>query len=259
MEAVLDAIRALGRFPTLVIRLLGDFGIFFGKAAFWTITPPLKVDRLLKQINFIGTKSLSIIALTGGFTGMVLALETFYAMQKFGAEALLGPTVALSMIRELGPVISALMITARAGSALTAEIGIMRITEQIDALEVMALNPFRYLIVPNILAGLITFPLLTAVFDVVGIYGGYLVGVKLLGVSAGTYFGEMTNYIEMAEIVHGIYKSLTFGVVVTWICCYCGFTTGYGAEGVSKSTTRAVVASSVMVLVCDYILTSLLF
>lgn len=125
---------------------------------------------------------------------MVLALETFYAMRKFGAEALLGPTVALSMIRELGPVISALMITARAGSALTAEIGIMRITEQIDALELMALNPYRYLIVPNILAGLISFPLLAALFDVVGIYGGYLVGVKLLGLSPGTYFGEMRNF-----------------------------------------------------------------
>jgi len=134
LERALYAVRALGRLPLMIIRLLGDFGIFFGKAVFWTFTPPLKVDRLLKQINFIGTKSLSIIALTGGFTGMVLALETFYAMQKFGAEALLGPTVALSMIRELGPVISALMITARAGSALTAGIGIMRITEQIDAI-----------------------------------------------------------------------------------------------------------------------------
>lgn len=199
------------------------------------------------------------MSLTGAFTGMVLALETFYAMRKFGAEALLGPTVALSMIRELGPVISALMITARAGSALTAEIGIMRITEQIDALELMALNPYRYLIVPNILAGLISFPLLAALFDVVGIYGGYLVGVKLLGLSPGTYFGEMRNFVDLQEILHGTYKSLTFGLLVTWVCCYCGYYTGYGAEGVSKATTRAVVASSVLILIGDYVLTSLLF
>ncbi len=249
----------LGRLGLAPIFTLGRVGIFLGTAIFWTFVPPLKIDRLIKQIYFIGSKSITIVSLTGGFTGMVLALETFYAMRKFGAEALLGPTVALSMIRELGPVISALMITARAGSALTAEIGIMRITEQIDALELMALNPYRYLIVPNLLAGIISFPLLAALFDVVGIYGGYLVGVKLLGLSAGTYFGEMQNFVDLQEILHGTYKSLTFGLLVTWICCYCGYTTGYGAEGVSRATTRAVVASSVLILIGDYVLTSLLF
>jgi len=189
---------------------------------------------------------------------MVLTLQAFYAMRKFGAEALLGPTVALSLIRELGPVISALMVTGRAGSALSAEIGIMRITEQIDAMELMDLNPYRYIIVPNLLAGIISFPLLASIFDVVGIYGGYLVGVKLLGVSEGGYFGEMRNFIDIKEVLQGLYKSLSFGLIVTWICCYRGFTTTYGAEGVSKATTQAVVTSSVLILVWDYFITSIL-
>jgi phospholipid/cholesterol/gamma-HCH transport system permease protein len=251
-------IRTLGHFTLSIIDGLGRSGIFLGNAIFWAFIPPLKVGKVFKQISFIGVKSTSIVILTGAFTGMVLTLQAFYGMRKFGAEALLGPTVALSLIRELGPVISALMVTGRAGSALSAEIGIMRITEQIDAMELMDLNPYRYIVVPNLLAGIISFPLLAAIFDVVGIYGGYLVGVKLLGVSEGGYFGEMSNFIDMKEILQGLYKSLSFGLIVTWICCYRGFTTTYGAEGVSKATTQAVVTSSVLVLVWDYFITSIL-
>ncbi len=259
METAITGIRWIGRTVLFPVRVLGNLGLFLATAIFWVFVPPLKVKRLIRQIDFIGAKSITIVALTGAFTGMVLTLESYYALERFGADALLGPAVALSMIRELGPVISAFMITARAGSALTAEIGIMRITEQIDALEMMGLNPFRYLIVPNILAGIISFPLLAALFNVVGIYGGYLVGVKLLHVSSGTFFGEMPQYIDMTEILHGVYKSLTFGLVVAWICCYFGYNTGHGAEGVSKATTRAVVVSCVLILVCDYVITSLLF
>jgi phospholipid/cholesterol/gamma-HCH transport system permease protein len=155
-------------------------------------------------------------------------LQLFYILRKFGSEALLGSGIALSLLRELGPVLAALMITGRAGSALTAEIGMMRITEQIDALTAMALNPMRYLIVPNIVAALIAFPLLVAIFDLVGIFGGYLVGVKLLGISSGTYFSLMEDYVEMEDIMVGLYKSLSFGLIVSWICCYKGFYTGYG-------------------------------
>ncbi|RLD98431.1 MAG: ABC transporter permease [Aquificota bacterium] len=259
LDSAILGIRWIGKTVLSPVRILGRVGLFLATAIFWTFVPPLKVERLIRQINFIGAKSVTIVALTGAFTGMVLTLESYYALERFGADALLGPAVALSMIRELGPVISAFMITARAGSALTAEIGIMRITEQIDALEMMGLNPFRYLIVPNLLAGIISFPLLASLFNVVGIYGGYVVGVKLLGVSSGTFFGEMPQYIDLTEILHGLYKSTTFGLVVTWICCYFGYTTGYGAEGVSKATTRAVVASCVLILVCDYVITSLLF
>src|SRR4030081_2684729 len=191
----LRPIAALGRLSLEMVQGLGQFGRFFLQAAAYTVIPPFKFGRLLDRIHFIGFRSLLIILLTGAFTGMVLGLQIFFTLSRFGSEAFLGPAVALSLIRELGPVLAALMVTGRAGSALTAELGIMRITEQIDALTVMALNPMRYLVAPSILAGLITFPLMTAMFDVVGIFGGYLVGVKLFGLSEGTYFGEMQTFV----------------------------------------------------------------
>jgi len=234
-------------------------GFFLAKAFFYASTPPLKFSEVLKQIRFIGFQSTLVIFLTGAFSGMVLGLQGYYTLNRFGSAALLGAMVALSLIRELGPVLSALMVTGRAGSAITAEIGIMRITEQIDAIELMGLNPFRYLIVPKFVAGIIALPLLTAIFDVVGIFGGYLIGGKLLGVGEGTYFGEMATYVDIEDVLGGIYKSLTFGVLITWICSYKGYYAGFGAEGVSKATTQAVVLSSVLILFWDYIMTSILF
>jgi len=171
--------------------------------------------------------------------------------------------VGLSLVKELGPVLTALMVTGRAGSAITAEIGIMRITEQIDAMELMGLNPYRYLVVPNLLAGIISLPLLTAIFDVVGIFGGYLIGVKLLGVGVGSYFGVMSTYIGMKDVLEGLYKAVSFGILINWVCCFKGYYTsiftGFGAEGVSKATTQAVVLSSVLVLIWDYFMTGLLY
>jgi len=252
---------ALGRIGALVLHLLsflGRVGLFLVQALGLVFVPPLKIQRILRQMHFIGARSLLVIALTGLFTGMVLGLQGYYTLTRFGSEAYLGPAVAISLITELGPVLSALMVTGRAGSAIAAEIGIMRITEQIDALEVMALNPIRYLVVPNIVAGLIVMPLLGALFAVIGIYGGYLVGVQLLGVSSGTYFGSMTDFVGMTDIRNGLYKSLSFGLVITFLCCFKGYHTGYGAEGVSKATTEAVVVSSVTVLVLDYFLNSVL-
>ncbi len=250
--------RLLGGWFLRFLRDGGRMVIFLSSALLWMFRPPLKWRRMIGRIHFIGAKSLSVIVLTGAFTGMVLGLQVFHTLRKFGSEGFLGSVVALSLIRELGPVLCALMVTGRAGSALTAEIGIMRITEQIDALTVMALNPMRYLVVPTILAGLIAFPLLTAIFDLVGIYGGYLVGVKLLGVAGGTYFGEMQTYLDFEDITQGILKSLSFGLLVTWVCCYKGFHAEYGAEGVSRATTEAVVMSSVLILVWDYFLGSVL-
>jgi phospholipid/cholesterol/gamma-HCH transport system permease protein len=255
----MELIRNLGAVSLLGLRRAGRMGLFLSQALIFASTPPLKVSQLLKQIHFIGFQSTLVIFLTGAFAGMVLSLQGYYTLNRFGSAALLGPMVALSLIRELGPVLSALMVTGRAGSAMTAEIGIMRITEQVDALKMMGLNPFRYLIVPKLLAGIISLPLLTAIFDVVGIFGGYLVGVKLLGAAKGTYFGEIANYVDMKDILGGIYKSLTFGVLITWICCYKGYYTGFGAEGVSKATTQAVVLSSALILVWDYFMTSVLF
>jgi phospholipid/cholesterol/gamma-HCH transport system permease protein len=248
----------LGAGVLALLAYIGHLGIFLGQALGIIFVPPLKFRRVLRQLHFIGARSLLVIALTGVFTGMVLGLQGYYTLSRFGSTAFLGPAVAISLITELGPVLSALMVTGRAGSALTAEIGIMRITEQIDALEVMALNPIRYLVVPNILAGIIALPLLAALFDVVGIYGGYLVGVELLGVSSGTYFGGMADRVGLADITTGLYKSLSFGLLIAWICCFKGYYAGYGAAGVSKATTEAVVFSSVAVLVLDYFLNSVL-
>ncbi len=251
-------IRGIGEWFLSLLKELGRMFIFLINAVLTIFRPPFKFKMLMRQIRFLGSKSIVVILLTGSFTGMVLALQIYYTLIKFGSEAMLGPAVALSIIRELGPVLSALMVTGRAGSALTAEIGIMRITEQIDALMSMALNPIRYLITPNVLAALISFPLLTAIFDLIGIYGGYFVAVKLLGLSAGTYFSQMELYVEMEDIRVGLYKSLSFGVIVSWVCCYKGYFTGYGAEGVSKATTSAVVMSSVLILIWDYFLGSVL-
>jgi len=239
VPAVVRPFEAIGRRTIELVEALGRFGGFFGLALFSMVTPPFKTRAFIDRLHYIGYRSLLIIIL-------------------FGSEAFLGPAVALSLIRELGPVLAALMVTGRAGSALTAEIGIMRITEQIDALTVMALNPFRYLVTPSILAGIVTFPMMTALFDVVGIFGGYLVGVKLLGLSEGTYFGEMRTFVDFHDVMTGFWKSLSFGAIVTWVATYKGFYVGHGAEGVARATTQAVVLASVLILVWDYFLGSIL-
>ena len=254
----LRPLEAIGRRTIDVVEALGRFGSFFGVAVALLFTPPFKLRAFVGRIHYVGFNSLLIILLTGTFTGMVLGLQIYFTLSRCGSEAYLGPAVALSIIRELGPVLSALMVTGRAGSALTAEIGIMRITEQIDALTVMALNPMRYLVVPSLLAGLVTFPMMTALFDVVGIFGGYLVGVQLLGLSEGTYFGEMKTFVDMADIMTGFWKSLSFGVIVMWVATYKGFNVGHGAEGVARATTQSVVLASVLILVWDYFLGSVL-
>ena len=238
---------------------LGKAGMFLGQTLLDCLTAPIKGERVLRQTWFIGWKSMLVIGLTGIFTGMVVALQGFPTLRRVGSEALLGPMVSLSLIRELGPVLTALMVTGRAGSAIAAEIGIMRTNEQIDALELMGLNPLRYVVAPNVLASLLAVPVLTVVFDVIGILGGYLVGVRLLGHNGGTYFGEMSNYAEMKDILGGIYKALTFGLIIGWVCCYKGYYSRFGAEGVSAATTQSVVNASVLILVCDYFVTSVVF
>jgi phospholipid/cholesterol/gamma-HCH transport system permease protein len=258
----MDFVRKLGAAVLGYVSGMGLMAIFLVKTIAYALTPPIKLLSFVKQIRFIGTQSIFLIALIGAFTGMVLALQGYYNLNKLGSVAFLGPLVALSIIKELGPVLAALMVTARAGSAITAEIGIMRITNQIDAIEMMGLNPFRYLVVPALLAAVVSMPLLTSIFDFVGILGGYLVGVKMLGVEAGTYMGEISTRLDMMDILEGIYKSLSFGVIIAWVSCYKGYytgTSGFGAEGVSKATTQSVVLSSAMILIWDYFMTALLF
>jgi len=249
-------IRQLGRWLLNWVQEAGSMTLFLLQGLALAFTPPLRPRRLLEEINFIGVKSTLIILLTGAFTGMVLALQGYYTLRKYGSEGALGSAVALSLIREMGPVLTAIMVSARAGSAVTAEIGIMRITEQLDALETMAVNPMQYVVMPKLLAGLIAVPLLTAIFDVVGILGGYLTGVVLLGVSSGSYFSGMVQSVELLDVNGGIVKSLVFGLTIILVASFKGYHTQHGAEGVSRATNQTVVMSAVLVLAWDYVLTS---
>jgi phospholipid/cholesterol/gamma-HCH transport system permease protein len=251
-------VQRIGAATIFLIDEMGRMFIFLLQALAWLFRPPLRVRQIIKQLHFIGFKSTFVVILTATFTGMVLALQGYYSLRKFGSEGLLGSAVALSMIRELGPVLASLMVTARAGSAMTAEIGLMRITEQIDALETMAVNPLQYLITPKIVASLLAVPLLVSIFDVVGIWGGYIVGVKLLGVGAGSYWSSIESAVEWKDVYGGILKSISFGLIVSWVCCYKGFYTRLSAEGLGKATTDAVVLTSVLILIWDYFLTSVL-
>ena len=255
---MLDPLQRLGRTGLEALDALGRFGLFLGEALLWLVLPPFKARQALTRVWFIGFRSLSVILLTGAFTGMVLGLQGMLMLQRVGSEAFVGPLVAISLVRELGPVLAALMVTGRAGSAITAELGVMRITEQIDALTVMALNPMRYLVVPTLVAGVIAMPVLAWIFDVIGVFGGYLVTVKLFQLSEGSYFGQIRAFISTTDIWVGFWKSAVFGLIVTWVACYKGFHVGHGAEGVGLATTEAVVLASAMILVLDYFMGSVL-
>ncbi len=241
---------------------LGAAVIFLALAVLM-IFQPKQWPKVIQQVYYIGARSTTIILLVALFTGMVLGLQSYYALVKFGAQGALGTLVALSLIRELGPVLTAIMITARAGSAITAEIGIQRISEQIDALDTMRIDPLRYLISPRIAASIISFPLLTCIFDLVGIIGGFISGVILLGVNAGSYFYRVQASVEMKDITDGLIKAAVFAVIVSTVCCFQGYFAhmredSRGAKAVGLSTTSAVVSSSVLILVADYVVTSLL-
>jgi len=240
------------------IEEMGAMLLFLLRTIGWLFRPPVRFYQIIKQIHFVGFKSTFVVILTALFTGMVLALQGYYSLRKFGSEGLLGSAVALSMIRELGPVLASLMVTARAGSAMTAEIGLMRITEQIDAMETMAINSLQYLITPKVVASLLSVPLLVALFDVVGIGGGYVVGVNLLGINAGSYWSSIESAVEWNDVYGGFLKSISFGLIISWVCCYKGYFTRMSAEGLGKATTESVVLASVLILVWDYFLTSVM-
>ena len=258
MGVLTAGVEQIGRTALFLISEMGRMLLFLVSTVAWLFRPPFRFFQILKQLHFIGFKSSFVVVLTAAFAGMVLGLQGYYSLRKFGAEAALGSAVALSIIRELGPVLASLMVTARAGSAMTAEIGIMRITEQIDALDTMAVNPLQYLISPKLVAAVIGVPLLVAIFDVVGIYGGYLVGVELLGVSGGSYWSSVESAVEWKDVYGGIMKSISFGLIISWICCYKGYHTKMSAEGLGTATTEAVVLTSVLILIWDYFLTSVL-
>ena len=255
----MNIVARVGDFCIKLVEHLGGMALMLVQGLLLTFSPPLRVKNFFKQMEFIGVNSILVVVLTALFSGMVLALQGYYGFRKFGGESLLGATVALSLTRELGPVLTSLMVTARAGSAIAAEIGTMRVTEQIDALESMAVNPLHYLITPRLWAGFLMVPLLTVVANVVGIAGGYLIGVVLLNIDPGVFINKMVELVELSDITNGLYKAVVFGGLLALVGCYKGYHARGGAEGVGKATTEAVVISSVGILILDYILTSLLF
>lgn len=252
----------LGRLTLARLRRIGRYTLFFLQSFFLIFSWPTSASRIIQQVYYIGMKSVSVICLTAVFIGMVLGLHGYYTLVKFGSEGVLGAAVALTLIRELGPVLTAIMLIGRAGSAMAAELGIMRITEQIDALKTMDINPIRFLVSPKLAGALISLPLLTAMADVVGIIGGYLTGVLMLGIDSGIYFARINSSVQLADVTGGFIKSLVFAIVIVTVCCFKGFYTHegpeFGAKGVSISTTSAVVLSSVLILISNYIMTSLL-
>jgi len=256
--AIAGMIERLGAAVIDGVITLGNFVMFLLSALIYVVAPPYKPRLLIRQVRTIGADSLFLVGLIGLFTGMVLGLQGFNTLRRFSSEGALGTVVALVLVRELGPVLAALMVTARAGSAMAAEIGAMQATEQIDALTVMAINPVQYLVSPRILAGVISFPLLTGIFDVIGIGGGWAVGVGLMGAPSGPFFNGIAQNMTGHDITTGLLKALVFGLVVMWVCCYKGYYAARMATGVSQATTEAVVLSSVLILAWDYFMTSIL-
>jgi phospholipid/cholesterol/gamma-HCH transport system permease protein len=251
---------AIGR---VVLRVLEEIGRFFsmlGRVAIWAVRPPYDLPELLRQMVRVGYDSIPVVLVTTLFTGMVLALQTFNGFARFHAENLVGSVVALSLTRELSPVLTALMVTGRVGSAMAAELGTMRVTEQIDALTALGTEPVQYLMVPRVTASLLMMPLLVVMGDAVGIYGGYLVAVQLLGANPVAYLDNSFQYLHVGDdIVSGVIKAAVFGLIFSLIACVRGYYTVGGAEGVGRSTTRAVVSGSLSVLVVDFFLTKLLY
>jgi phospholipid/cholesterol/gamma-HCH transport system permease protein len=247
-EQVYGAMTNIGSVVTLGVRSVG-----------WLFRPPSEIGSIVRQMEAIGLASLPVVLVTAGFTGMVLALQSYAGFQRFQATSFVGTVVALSITRELGPVFAGLMVSGRVGAAIAAELGTMKVTEQIDALVTLATNPVKYLVVPRVVAATIVMPILVAFADVLGIAGGYFVSVNVMGANPYVYMNKTWQYLVLNDIYSGMLKSAVFGLLIALISCHEGFEAEGGAEGVGRATTRAVVFSSMVVLVSDYFMTSFLF
>lgn len=246
------AVEGLGSSLFAVVENLGGLAVLFAEVLRWTFRRPFRVHNILAQLDFVGVGSVFIVGLTGVFSGMVFAHQSWRAFEMFNAESLVGPTVSLTITRELAPVFSALMVTMRAGSAMCTELGTMRVTEQVDALETMAVNPIQYLLVPRVLAGAIMLPMLVMVFDLTGLAGGYFVAVVVKGLSAGTFLTRTREWLDPEDLVEGLIKGTVFGLYVALVACFRGFSASGGAKGVGQATTQAMVSSALGIFVLDY-------
>lgn len=253
-------LQELGRWGLNKFERLGRGHLFMARVVAGLPSVMLRPALVVREVYSIGVLSLLIIMVSGGFVGMVLGLQGYVTLVKFGAAESLGVAVALSIVRELGPVVTALLFAGRAGSSLAAEIGLMKATEQLSAMEMMAVDPIRRVIGPRFVGGIISMPLLAAIFSIVGVFGGYFVGVGLLGVDAGAYWSQMQAQVDLQDdVINGVIKSLAFGLVASWIAVYEGYDAVPTSEGVSRATTRTVVNTSLAVLGLDFVLTALMF
>jgi len=256
---VLDRIQQLGRWGLDYCQRVGASGFLLFRAIFNKPNPRKGIPLFIKQIHVEGFLSLAIIMVSGLFIGMVLALQGYNVLDKFGASQELGPLVALSVTRELGPVVTALLFAGRTGSALTAEIGLMKATDQLSSMELMAVDPLHRVIAPRFWAGFVSMPLLAVIFSMLAVYGAYVVGVQWIGLDAGSFWSNMQSSVDFRiDIINGLIKSLVFGVVTTWIALYQGYACEPTSEGISHATTRSVVFSSLAILALDFVLTAMM-
>lgn len=252
-------LRRQGKPLVTFISRLGELSIFIARTLYNCVTPPFYGKILWRQIVEMGFYSLPVVGLTTIFAGMVIALQSYSGFSRFGAEGAVASVVLISVTRELAPVLSALMVAGRVGAAMAAEIGTMRVTEQIDALTTLSTNPFKYLVTPRILAGLIVMPILVLIGDVIGIFGGYVVGVYKLGFNPANYINSTLQNLQAIDITTGVVKAAVFGFIVSLMGCYNGYKSKGGAQGVGEATTNAVVSASILILIFNYIVTELFF
>ena len=255
----LNFLAAIGRVTLRFMGAVGHLTLFTIQAVRNIFLPPFYMRLFLRQLMSIGYYSLPVVGLTALFTGMVLALQIYVGSSRFNAESAVATIVVIGLTRELAPVLSGLMVAGRVGAAIAAEIGTMRVTEQIDALVTLSTNPFRYLVTPRVLAGVITLPMLVLVGDIVGVAGGYLVATESLGFNPSSYIKNTFDFLEARDVISGLIKASVFGFIVTLMGCYHGFNSKGGAQGVGKATTNAVVSSSILILIANYLVTELFF
>jgi phospholipid/cholesterol/gamma-HCH transport system permease protein len=255
----LNFLAHLGRVVLALFAEAGRTSLFLRDAVIQGLSPPFYPRQLLLQMLRIGYFSLPVVGLTAFFTGGVLALQIYIGSSRFNAESLVSSIVALGITRELGPVLAGLMVAGRVAAAIAAELGTMRVTEQIDALTTLSTNPFRYLVAPRLVAALITIPLLVAIADTIGIMGGYVVGTSSLGFNGSAYLKNTVDFLEFDDVFSGLIKAAVFGFIIALMGCYHGFNSKGGAQGVGRATTNAVVSASILILAANYVLTSLLF
>jgi phospholipid/cholesterol/gamma-HCH transport system permease protein len=251
-SAFTRAVEAVGHGVFRLVEEIGGLGELLFEVVRWSVRPPYRLANLFAQFDFVGVGSVFIVALTGVFSGMVFAHQSWRAFDMFNAESLVGPTVSLTITRELAPVFSALMVTMRAGSAMCTELGTMRVTEQVDALETMAVNPIQYLLVPRVLAGLVMVPLLVLIFDLMGLGGGYFVAVAVKGLSAGTFITRTQQWLDPEDLTEGLIKGAVFGLFIALVACFKGYNASGGAKGVGQATTEAMVTSALGIFILDY-------